>query len=241
MLQLSPEGTLRYQIFPETRCKKLVLVFAISTQVTKAGKKTELVDAAGTGKDGKNSNGEYPENLAQVPCIRYPITFWKKSLPVLALFNSDNKVNAIHLTFTKELGLFIRDTDLGAQKIDSNILDTYEIVLAAYLVMDKVNRVRFFKETFLVANISPKAVFGMFFLTLNNADIDFLDREFRWRTYIIREALPTTRRVKLVSKKEFVTTVLDLKSETFVVHVASFGSDALPSFFSLNIYPSRKH
>ena len=87
--------------------KKLVSVAATSTPVT--GTKAETVETAeaiGTTKvreDGDKSECEYP-NLARVPCIRYPITFRKKSIPVSALVNSSNEVNAIHLTFAWELG-----------------------------------------------------------------------------------------------------------------------------------------
>ena len=59
-----------------------------------------------------------------------------------------------------------------AQKIESTTLDTHEMVVAAFLVVDKVNQVRFFKETFLVANIWPKVVFEIPFLTLSGADVD---------------------------------------------------------------------
>ena len=76
------------------------------------------------------------------------------------------------------------------------------MVIAAFSVTDKANRVRFFEETFLVANVSPEVVLGMPFLTLSGADVDFLDRELRWRTYTTQAALPTTRRVELVGKKE---------------------------------------
>ena len=44
---------------------------------------------------------------------------------------------------------------------------------------DKENRVRFIEKTFLVANVSPEVVFGMFFLTFSSANVDFLDRELR--------------------------------------------------------------
>ena len=124
-------------------------------------------------KDGENPR----PNLAQVLCIRYPINFREKS--VSTLFNSDSKVSAVYLTFAKALGLFIRPTDFGAQKIDSIILDTYEMVVTAFLLLDEANRVRFFENTFLVANISPDIVFEMFFLTLNRTDIDFLNWKLR--------------------------------------------------------------
>ena len=101
------------------------------------------------------------------------------------------------------------------------------MVVAAFSVTDKANRVRFFEETFLVANINPEVVLGMPFLPLSGADVDFLGREFRWRTYTTQEALPTTRRVKLVGKKEFAVAALDPEYETFIVHVASLSSTLL--------------
>ena len=70
--------------------------------------------------------------------------------------------------------------NVGAQKIDGTILDTYKMVVAAFLVTENVNQVRFFEESFLVANVSPEVVLKMFFLTLSGADIDFLRQELRW-------------------------------------------------------------
>ena len=58
------------------------------------------------------------------------------------------------------------------------MLDTYEMVVAAFLMVNKANQVKFFEETFLVVNVSLKVVFGMLFLILSNADIDFSVREF---------------------------------------------------------------
>ena len=53
------------------------------------------------------------------------------------------------------------------------------MIIAAFSLIDKANRVRFFEETFLVANISPEVVFGMSFLILGSADINFVGRELR--------------------------------------------------------------
>ena len=55
------------------------------------------------------------------------------------------------------------------------MLNTYEMVVTISLVTDKVNQVRFFKETFLIANVGLEMVFEMFFFILSGADIDFLD------------------------------------------------------------------
>ena len=167
--------------------KNLVLVSTTSTPVTETKKETvetpeavetaKIVETTGTGKDGKKSKGEYPENLAQVPCIRYPINFEKKS--VLALFDLGSKVNAVHPAFAKELGLPIRSTNVGAQKIDGTMLDTFEKVVVAFLVVNKANQVRFFEETFLVANVSLEVVLGIPVFTLSGANVDFLGRELR--------------------------------------------------------------
>ena len=83
-------------------------------------------------------------DLERVPCIRYPTTFREKS--VSALLDSRSEDNAIYPTFAKELGLPIRPTDVEAQKIDGTTPDTYGIVVAAFLVTDKANRVRFFER-----------------------------------------------------------------------------------------------
>ena len=107
----------------ERRVKKLVTVLATSMPVTIARK--EAVDE------------NLASNLAQVPCIRYPINFGKKSM--LALLNSGSEVNAVYPAFAKELGLSIRLTNVGAQKIDGTTLETYGMVVAVFLVKDKAN------------------------------------------------------------------------------------------------------
>ena len=89
-----------------------------------------------------------------------------------------------------------------------------------------------------MANVSPEVVFGISFLTLSGADIDFSVWELRWRTYTIEEVLPTTRRVKLVNKKEFIAAVFDSEYETYVVYIASLSSTPLIAFF--NVHPFRK-
>ena len=196
--------------------KKLVSVSATSTSTTDARE----------------------EALERVPCIHYPVRFKDTNkAQIQALIDSGSEVNAIHPTFAKQLGLPIRPTDVGAQKIDGTTLDTYGMVVAAFSVEDKANQVRFFEETFLVANVSPEVVLGMPFFILSDADDGFSSWELRWRTYTTEEALPTTRRVELVGKKEFAAAALDPEHETYVVHVASLSSTPLAS---LNVYPSRE-
>ena len=85
-----------------------------------------------------------------------------------------------------------------------------------------------------MANISTEVVLGMPFLIFSNANIQFVEKEFTWRSYSIAETLPTTKRVKLIDKKEFANATLNENSETFVVYVTSSSSTPL------NIYLSRR-
>ena len=234
---------------PKSGVKKLVLIFATSMPVIETKEEAvkaaesvetaEVIEIAKVGKDGKESKGESP-TLAEVPCIWYPITLRKKFVSMSALFNLDSEVNVIHPIFAWELGLPIRYTDIGAQKIDGTMLDTYEMVVTAFSVTGKANWVKFFEEIFLVANVSPEMVIGMPFLTFSSADIDFLGRKLRWKTYTIEKGLPTTRRVKLVGKKEFAAAALDSEHETYIVYIGSDSFVSLPNSSLLDAHPSRR-
>lgn len=96
---------------------------------------------------------------------------------MLMLFDSKSKVNTLYSIFTKKLGLSIQPTDVETQKIDGTTPNIYKIIVAAFLVTDKANEIRFFHETFLIANISLEIVFRMLFLTLNSINIDFLNQK----------------------------------------------------------------
>ena len=54
------------------------------------------------------------------------------------------------------------------------MLDINKMAVVAFLITNKANQIKFFEKTFLMADISPKIIFGMFFFTLSNANIDFL-------------------------------------------------------------------
>ena len=162
-----------------------------------------------------------------------------KSVSVLALLDLGSEVNALHSTLARELRLPIRPTNVGEQKINGTMLDTFGMVVIAFSVTNKANQVKFFEKTFLVANVSLKVILGMSFPTLSDADVDFLSWKLRWRIYTTKEALPTTQSIELVGKKEFTATALDPGHETHVVHVGSVGFAVLPSFspLELDVYP----
>ena len=58
---------------------------------------------------------------------------------------------------------------------------------------DILKKARFFKETFLLADLSVEVVLEMPFLNFNNADIKFAQKKLFWRSYTFAKTLPTTK------------------------------------------------
>lgn len=113
---------------------------AIREKFAKNFKKSKNAKNAEDNKKNKYLN----TNLVQVLYIQYFIIFWEKFF--LVLLNSRSDVNIIYLIFTKELGFSIRLIDIEILKIDNNMPNTYWIVVAAFLMTDKTNQVRFLKR-----------------------------------------------------------------------------------------------
>ena len=82
----------------------------------------------------------------------------------------------MNLAFAQKLGLDIRKTNVGAQKIDGSTFETFGMVIVDFQVEDKGGKPRFFQEIFLIANTKFEVILGMFFLKINNADMAF-DKE----------------------------------------------------------------
>ncbi len=116
------------------------------------------------------------EELERVPCIRYPVTFKDQTE---ALLDSGSEVNAMSQAFAQQLGLKIHKTNVGAQKIDGTILETYRMVVSTFSVSNKDGKESFFEESFLLADVRPDVVLGMPFLTMNNADVNFQARDLQ--------------------------------------------------------------
>ena len=115
--------------------------------------------------------GSDEEDVVRVPCIHYPVRFQEEQ--VRALLDSGSEVNAMNPDYARKLGLKIRRTNIGAQKIDGSALETFGIVIVDFQVEDKASRPRFFQEIFLVANTKFKVILGMLFLKISNADVSF--------------------------------------------------------------------
>ena len=209
-----------------SEAKKLVSVSATSASVTGASKEAEVTQATEEGKE---------VILDWVPCIHYQVQFRKDKETIQALINSGSEVNTMTPAYAKKLGLRTWKTDVGAQKIDGSSLDTFEMVIVGFQVIDKLGRAWFFQETFLLADTTMEVVLRMPFLTLSNADIQFAKKELTQRIYTTKDALPTTQRVELIDKKEFAKAALDENIEAFVIHVSSLSLGS-----KMTIHPARE-
>ncbi len=75
--------------------------------------------------------------------------------------------------YAAKLDFTTQKTCVGAQKMDGSPLETHGMISAKFSLQDSLGRVRFFEETFLLADISMEVVLGMPFLSLSNADVEF--------------------------------------------------------------------
>lgn len=124
------------------------------------------------------------------------------------------------LAYTTWLGLKVRLTNIDVQKINNSTLKTYKMVIAGFSVYDKLDRVWFFKENFLLANISIEIVLKIPLFSLSNANVEFTEaRGLIWRTYTVVEAIPIIQRIELIDKHNFIKVTLNKNSEIFVLHV----------------------
>lgn len=92
------------------------------------------------------------------------------------------------------------------------------MVIANFSVKDKVDRSRFFQETFLVADTKFEILIRIFFLEISNADILFGKRIFTLKFYITNKA-SITKQVQIIDPKFFFIAALNTDSETFIIYM----------------------
>ena len=123
--------------------------------------------------------------------------------------------------FASQLGRRIWKANVEAQKIDGTTLEIYRIVVSTFSHSDKDDRERFYKKSFLLADVKLDTVLGMFFLIISNPDIDFQAWNLQWRSYTTGDILLTTRQVQLIEKKRFTAAALKPEHKVFVLHIAA--------------------
>ena len=78
------------------------------------------------------TNKEDFVSLKRMSYIYYLLRFWKGTARVWALIDSSSKVNAMTPAYVSKLGLKVYFTNIGAQKIDGSILETFGMILANF-------------------------------------------------------------------------------------------------------------
>ena len=109
--------------------------------------------------------------LDRVLCIHYLMQFQKYKEVIRVLINSGSKINVITLVYVSKLRLMVQKTDMKTQKIDSLLLEIYKIVIAAFQVLNKLGKARFFQETFLLTNTRMEVILEIHLLIFSNTDI----------------------------------------------------------------------
>ncbi len=100
------------------------------------------------------------------------------------------------------------------------------MVVSTFSILDKDGKKRFFEVNFLLADVKRDIVLEMFFLIMSHPDINFQARNLQKRSQTTKNVFPTTRKVKLIGKKEFATIAHDLEHKIIVIHVAALSFDS---------------
>lgn len=75
------------------------------------------------------------------------------------------------------LGLVIRKSDIGTLWIDDSALATYGMIIAGFLLQDKLGKFWFFEESLLLADTSIEMTLKMSLLIFSDTDILFVEKE----------------------------------------------------------------
>ncbi len=66
-----------------------------------------------------------------------------------------------------------------------------------------------------------EVVLKMLFLSLSNADIEFIElKKLTWRFYTTVKALSTINWVELINKREFTKAALDRNSKIIIIYIS---------------------
>lgn len=82
-------------------------------------------------------------------CFLYLIKFSNyPNFQIKTLFNLKNKLNAIYTNLALKLDLCVRKTNINTQKINRSYLNTFNMLIARFLAETKLEKIRFFQQTF---------------------------------------------------------------------------------------------
>ena len=102
--------------------------------------------------------------------------------------------------YIKKLGFTIWKTNIEAQKIDSSILETFEMVIIDFQVEDKINRPRFFQKIFWIANIKFEIMLKIFFWKISNTNMLCDKKILIKKFYAMNKILSITEQVQIIGR-----------------------------------------
>lgn len=110
------------------------------------------------------------------------------------MINFGSEINTITLIYVAQFSPTPKPTNVNTQKINNLALKIYEMTTGGFLVEDKLERIRFFKQSFLLADTSLEVILKMPFFLLNYVDVNFktIIERFTWRSYNTVKVQPTT-------------------------------------------------
>lgn len=89
--------------------------------------------------------------------------------------------------------------NIGSYKSDKSILNTFEIIITSFQILNKLKKVRYFQKIFLVANINIKIVFEIFFFIFSNININFTQKKLIWKIYSITKVLFIIKKILIIN------------------------------------------
>lgn len=107
------------------------------------------------------------------------------------------------------------------------------MVIVGIQVQNKLGKARFFLQNLSGTDTNMEVILRISFITLNNVNIGFLDKELTQRTYSVAKAVFTTKKIQIIDWKEFAQVMLDFDKKTFVIYIATITSE-------ITIYPEHK-
>lgn len=102
--------------------------------------------------------------------------------------------------YSEKVDLILQSTNISNQKIHSSPLKTDRMVIAEFLIHDKLESARYFEETFLLIDTNLEMILMMSFLFLSNVNLQLGAKKLKWRMYIAAETMPITWQIELINK-----------------------------------------
>lgn len=102
------------------------------------------------------------------------------------MLNSGGEINEIISFYIAKLGFIIRKIVINAQKIHVLTLIIDKIVIADFLLHNKLENIGFF---------------GMAYFIFSNINIRFIEKEFVWTSYTTIKSVRSPRKVELFDKR----------------------------------------